>query len=554
MQALSKTFSQITGSLGRLSINAKLLVGALMVILVMALFLVSQYAGRSDMLPLGLPSSAEVRAKAVGYLEQARVEYEDRGNDIYVPASRRFAILGQLSQQQIVAADEIDFNALIDLQTNPFISSAQARQMWLTAKMNVLSAMIAAREDVATARVIIDQPPGQLGLGRSYLPPTASVMVTMRGTPMSQEIADVVGHLVAGAHAGLKPENVAVTDVRSRKRFTPRDDNAFTASSYLENKKKTEDHFRRMIEDTLAHIPGAVVTVNALIKNTLEESSERTIEDPKIGPKSTETRDFASTNDVPSREAGVMANVGGRIPGRGRTSQVTESITKDEKEAQFGKTDRIIKDPTGYALQVNAMVGLPKSYFVKLYQEERGDGEAVPDSSQLDAVVQRETTQWEADLALLIKTEGLADAVAGEVRVRMIHDFEVALGGPGGGGLTPDSESAGLNANGGLIQNIGLITLALLSVVMMFLMVKRAGGRTGLPSATELAGVPPDIRVEEADIVGEAEEGAPALEGLELDDATMRTQQLLEQINSMIEEGPDEAAGLLQRWVAADAT
>ena len=548
MQALQNILNQVTQQLGRLSVNAKLLIGAMVIILAMVLFLVSQYAGSADMSPLGLPNSADVRTRAVRYLDQARITYEDRGDDIYIPASQRFSVLGQLSEQEIVTANEIDFNALIDLSSNPFISGSQARQMWLTAKMNVLTAMISARDDVNKARVIIDDGPGRQAIGRAHVPPTASVMVEMAGTPLTQNVADVISHLVAGSHAGMKAEHVTVTDVRSNQRFRPRTEESALAGSYLEHKKKTEDHYRDMIDASLGHIPGTSVTVNAVIKTTLETSTQRTIDDPKIGPVSSDTRDFTATNASSAREPGVRTNVGVSLAGNGGQSQVTESTAKEEKEPRFGGSDTVIKDPTGYPLQVNAVIGIPKSWFVKLYATEQGDPEAVPDAVTLDALVQQQNQQLQNDLAILIRTDGHEGAVAGDIRVRMIHDFEVTAVNLEGVGDTSGGMATMVNSPG-LLQNVGLIVLAVVSIVMMFLMVRKATATEPLPTAEELAGIPPSLDKGDEFVIGEADGDEPVLDGIELDEETMRTQQLVKEINEMIQGHAEESAGIFEQWM-----
>ena len=45
---------------------------------------------------------------------------------------------------------------------------------------------------------------------------------------------------------------------------------------------------------------------------------------------------------------------------------------------------------------------------------------------------------------------------------------------------------------------------------------------------------------------------APAirtLDGMELDDEAIRTQQMLEQVSSLVKENPDSAAALVKRWM-----
>ena len=105
----------------------------------------------------------------------------------------------------------------------------------------------------------------------------------------------------------------------------------------------------------------------------------------------------------------------------------------------------------------------------------------------------------------------------------------------------------------GLIKYIGLVGLALLSLAMMFLMVRRAGVHAELPSAEEIVGVPPPLPTDQSEVVGEAEESAPAMEGVELDDDALQRKQMLNQISDMVKQNPDEVANLLRRWIRIEA-
>ena len=111
-------------------------------------------------------------------------------------------------------------------------------------------------------------------------------------------------------------------------------------------------------------------------------------------------------------------------------------------------------------------------------------------------------------------------------------------------------------ADGGMgtaMKNAGLVGLALLSLAMMFMMVRRNGGGETLPTAEDLAGVPPVLEDDEAEVLGEADEAAPALVGVELDDEDLRRKQMLEQLNQLIKKEPSEVAVLLRRWMRTES-
>jgi flagellar biosynthesis/type III secretory pathway M-ring protein FliF/YscJ len=87
---------------------------------------------------------------------------------------------------------------------------------------------------------------------------------------------------------------------------------------------------------------------------------------------------------------------------------------------------------------------------------------------------------------------------------------------------------------------------------MMFMMVRRSGAGDVLPSAEELAGVPPVLEDDEAEVVGEADEAAPALVGVELDDEELRRKQMLAQLNQLVKKDPADVAALLRRWMRTE--
>jgi flagellar biosynthesis/type III secretory pathway M-ring protein FliF/YscJ len=51
------------------------------------------------------------------------------------------------------------------------------------------------------------------------------------------------------------------------------------------------------------------------------------------------------------------------------------------------------------------------------------------------------------------------------------------------------------------------------------------------------------------DIAGEAVEGNPLLDGMELDEDAIKAQQMVEQVSTMVKENPDAAANLVKRWL-----
>ena len=101
----------------------------------------------------------------------------------------------------------------------------------------------------------------------------------------------------------------------------------------------------------------------------------------------------------------------------------------------------------------------------------------------------------------------------------------------------------------GSVRSIGLGALALVSLLFMFMIVRRASHEEEMPTAEELVGIPPALTDENLDLVGEADESVAAMEGVEIDEKSVRRQQMLEQINELAMSSSDEAASLLRKWI-----
>ena len=113
------------------------------------------------------------------------------------------------------------------------------------------------------------------------------------------------------------------------------------------------------------------------------------------------------------------------------------------------------------------------------------------------------------------------------------------LGILGGGGIAGDS----------VLDTALLGGLALISLTMMVMMVRRSSKKIELPTAEELVGVPPILENSD-DLVGEAEEGEGVLAGIEIHENDVERNKMLDQISDLIATEPQKAASLMGRWMA----
>jgi flagellar biosynthesis/type III secretory pathway M-ring protein FliF/YscJ len=96
-------------------------------------------------------------------------------------------------------------------------------------------------------------------------------------------------------------------------------------------------------------------------------------------------------------------------------------------------------------------------------------------------------------------------------------------------------------------KEIGVGALAIISLFMVAMMVRKSTPAPIIAAPLELKEAPALIGGE--DIAGEAVEGNPMLDGMELDEDAIKAQQMVEQVSTMVKENPDAAANLVKRWL-----
>ncbi|MBL9119788.1 MAG: hypothetical protein JNL80_07735 [Phycisphaerae bacterium] len=557
MQSLREQFETIKQRVGTLDTTAKLLVGSILVVLGMALFLVMQYAGTQDMVPLTITTGA--KTEVLKYLADRGITHVQQGEQILVPPEQRPSIISQLSEQGVGGSSAVDFNALLALET-PFDTARQSEQRRQTALQNVLAKTIAGFRGVREATVVISARPTQ-GIGPNSVQ-SAMVHVSMRGSDaLTQAQVDAIASLVAGSQAGLRPENVSISD--GERQLKARAGRDALAGENLEHQQKVGDAVRDRIVSLLSNIPGVLVSVNPqVLTKTVQETASK-YSDGVSAPVSDSRVETSTKSGTQAAPPGVSTNVGMTVAPSGNTGNTATSEKSDTKfETKIPGTHRSEFDPTGYPLKIDVSVAIPWSYFRKVWEVRNakpGDpaaapaAAAAPDEAAIATIRDEEITRIKTLLEPQISTDAIENSKKGTIEVTWFYDFDGSFGGStasiGGGAAAMIDAIAPGTSVGGMIKTIALGALALLALGMMLTMVKKSSDRPTLPTAEELSGLPPALETEDADIVGEADESTPALEGLELDDESLRREQMLTQLNELVKREPVEAASLLKRWM-----
>ena len=96
-----------------------------------------------------------------------------------------------------------------------------------------------------------------------------------------------------------------------------------------------------------------------------------------------------------------------------------------------------------------------------------------------------------------------------------------------------------------------LAVLAVFSLGMMVLMVRKAGRHVAPPTTEQLAGSPPTLHPSD-DLVGEADESETAMAGIIVGEDDLKATKMREQVSELIQKSPDTAVKVLNRWVSVE--
>jgi flagellar M-ring protein FliF len=560
MDRLQHVLNTIKKNLGGMSPSQKLLIASLGVIMVMTLFLVSQYAATPNLVPVwpGLPAEEQVRAKSA--LDALQITTVSKNNMTLVREDQRAQALAALSMKGVQASNNaVVFENILKTQ-NWINSKEQNRQIYKRMLDNYLSEVVARFEGVESAQVFVDAPE-QIGFGASARPAKASVAMFSRpGRAVDAAAAEAAARLVAGSVAGLEIERVSVTvDGKSRRVLK---DDELTALSNRDSARAIERQFEDKLTNLLQHIEGVRVAVTATVDTNRMKA--QVIKNLPMGEGSISTPKkelTSSTTDSQSASAappGVRTNVGAEIfssaAGGTRSEQRQEDI---EYATAFGTERKEIESAGGTPTRLVATIAVPTSFVAGLIREESPapEGDAKPpviDAKQIETRFDRESARIKQSLEPHFKTRSEQGAdVQGEVIVMLVSGSTVA-GGPGGsGGGSMAALGTMWAGSGGVVDKALPVGLAVVAVGMMLLLVRKAGRKVDMPSAEELVGLPPTLEAK-SDLVGEADESETALAGIEVGEDEIKVAKMRESVGEFIKQNPDAAGKLLNRWIAVE--
>ena len=552
MEFLRRVLEQIKTQLSALTVSQRLFIGTLLIIMCAAIAAMVWYAGQREQVPLlNQPFPQKELQRIAAKLDTLGEEYTIQGDRILVPQSEQKRLIAKLAYAGDLPEDTSIGWALLLEDSDIWTPESVRENKKLIVKQEVLRGIIEQFPGVDSARVLINEG-GKRSLRNTMPTATASVMVQLSPSAGStKQLATSIAALVAGSTTNLRRENVQVVADGQLVPIPAQGEEIVT--DYLQLKTQYEERYRQKIMDVLEPATEALVQVDVTLQNTSTQRRVTKYDEEGDGSwlaRTNETsNEHRSTQAVQSEEPGVMANVSTSSagPGTPASEETTEESTRSST-AFAGTTETVEQTEKGGVRDITATVGISLAYFEQIAKQESGQDE--PDTETVESVMAREIPRLRSRAMAAI---GLELTPENEERV-VVNSYWA--GGPLGAGVGPNGETsqAGTGTVAGFAQRYGkhiaVSALAMLSLFMVLMMVRKAAGPVEIEEE-EYAGPSRSTNLPDALGIDEAGGGDASglLAGVELDESTVRTQQVMEQVKNLVGDSPESAASLISKWI-----
>lgn len=548
MDFLNKAFAQVSDLFRSMTPGVRIAAGLLLAVVVVSLGYLFTYrvSGPNVDLMNGVPVAAnQLAAMEASFAKAGLPSPEIRGTQILVPRGKKNEYMAALVDGNALPPNIQDVFEKALENTSPFTSAKERAERLRFAKQKMLAMIVSAMKDIDSAYVLYDADTAG-GLRRQKLYTASANVKPVGSEELDEEQVSAIRHLVSAAFAGLKPENVTVTDLNARRTYAGDSENGPTAADnvYAKLKRQYERDWKAKILDALCRIPKVVVAANVVLNPERKSHITEVKHHPKPVPyreldKSLE-RDVEGGGPAgPPGYRSNAANVAQSLPPtRSKGSHESESETEREVVSAVSgeqtEKEKIGLTPT----RVSVTVGIPSSYFKQVWRERNptpeGQEPQEPDQAALDKIRQEETSKIRTHVAGLLPPAEDVDEPTELVTVTTFEDIapeEIP---------SPTMTQTALFWLGQHWSTLGLAGLGLFSLTILRSMI-RAAPET--PDARPAAG-PLGIDTEDEEQTEAAKAVAKRLARFSGTGPSLR-----DELSELVQEDPTAAANILKSWI-----
>ncbi len=565
MDFLNRALAQVKDLFLSMTPGARITAGLLLAVVVISLAYLfhSGFGSNGTYLFSGeVFTSSEQQAMEAAFAKAGLNAYEFEGGRVRVPRGQQSAYVAALATGNALPQNFGNLLEKVLSDSNPFRPANTVAAAIENAKSKELSNIIGKMNGIDDATVMFGSQtePGLL----KKITRTASVTVKPRGREaLTPELADSIRSMVASAMA-IERSNIAVTDRNTGRtdQSTPEEAGG-AATAYAKAKHEQERQYQEKIFKALDYIPGVTVVCDVLLDPEQVHRETEVKYDPKTVPYEVIDETDSHSNDGSSGVGGVpglqsqVANKQMTLSagGGGKGSHEENEKSSRHETSNAGGT-RIEKETAGLTpKEVKVSVGVPQSYFRKVWEEQNRPEPGQPAKTPTAADLEQVRTQKETDIRSCVANLLPRPATATDlthfdptklVTVTAFQEIKPADIPP-----VPFRDDV-LNWLNQYWTTLGLIGLGMVSLVMLRSMVR------SIPAAGEAAGAN-----SRAASVGPGGHAGAALaaesepeEPQEAPAAPAKTRRfaiaggsLKDELSELVSTDPDTAANILRNWI-----
>ncbi len=551
MDFLNKAFTQFNDLFRSMSPGGRITAGLLLVVAVVSVgYLFQAQVGGGDEYLFG---GASIPTPTLQKMEEAFGKaglngFTIEGGRVKVSRAQRAAYLAALADNHAMPSYPGD-DFKDEAGAGPFESPSQHTERLKHAKEREISLVLSYMKGIERASVLLDSQP-QPGIGQPLIK-TASVFASVIGSqPLDDEQVDTICEYVAGAVAGMNPENVTIADANGPVRTGRPRSASVVDDAYAQAARKAEQELNKKIRSALAYVPNLTVTSTVVLDQNKGTRILQNTVDPKgtVALRTNEVNKETSRGGVsPGGAPGLQQQGGGvntPVQSVGSSGSGSET-TKEDKSEVVNASSTTTTESEKYGLtprSAKVSVGIPASYYEKVWRErnptkEPGDEKKPENQAAIDEIRKGIIQDVTTHVATLLPPSEVRDPTT-LVTVTSFQDIKpVEIPGP----AVTQKAFSWLSENWPMLAMVGLV-LASLGMLRSAL---RGVPATAAPEPSTLA-----ARISLGETTNEEkEDSVEATAARRLRRITGSGPSLRDELSEIVKEDPDSAASILRAWI-----
>lgn len=526
MDSLNRLAAPLSDFYRSMTPGARVLVALLLVVVVASLGYLSAHqtvSADSELMP-GVPLVASQLPQMEAAFAKANLKgYVLRGTSIFVPRGQEGTYIAALADAKVLPPNLGAAEEQAIKEWGPFIGHHEREERLKIAKQRELAQCLCRMNGIETAYVMYDIDTKRDFSREKVITATATIK-PVGASYLDESRVIAIRHLIAGAIANLRPENVTVSDLNAGRTWHgSTDEHNADQKTWLALERSYEQELRAKILNALRFIPN--VTVEPSVTFARPRVAHRR---PQQIPDT--SREERTTEDKKASPASVHAVINSLLGSPTNDATKTKRAPVANPSAP-GERENLLPMP----ILARVSVGVPLSYFRSIWQQQQSENKSLGNSKTDLVAIERIRAEESAKIQhhvaqLLPSAEGVAD-LAQLVTVTTFQDIVAA---PVPAPAFRDRALAWLVRHW---QTVGLLAVALLGLLLVAALVR--------PRSAKVVVTPVEKEIVRVDAAATAAVRVPP----SAPHFTPVERVLREELSEMVENDPDAAAHILRTWI-----